>query len=150
MEIKNRDELAATISSSLPIWSFFLGSALCAVIGATFLILPDILQQMGIPLEAFKKWTLNFAGFVWIFLCGCYLLIIAPLKELYSLRTMLKDYVRSRDCNLCADKFNEIEQACSGLKAENARLRAIIDGATNVKIEVEHEDDNENKGTKHT
>jgi len=150
MEEGNRIELASTISTTLPIWSFFLGSALCALIGAVLLILPDVLQQLGIPLETFKKWALAIAGLGWIFACGFYLLAIAPFKEIYRFRSMLKEYVRNSDCNLCTGKLKEIEHACSSLKAENARLQAVIDGTSNMKIEVIHCDDNENKGTKHT
>ncbi len=149
MEEKNRIELVSTISSSLPIWSFFLGSALSVVIGAALLVLPDVLRSFGIALVEFKQWTLCLAGIVWIFLCGFYLLCFAPIKEIYRIRAMLKNYVRRSDCNGCADIQNELLQVCSDLKAENARLRAIIGGAPNVKIEVKERNNNENKGSQH-
>ncbi len=146
MEEKNRAELAATISSSLPIWSFFLGSALCAVIGAALLILPDVLQQLGISLEAFKKLALAIAGIGWLFACGFYLLFIPPLKEVYRIRSMLTDYVRLSDCSGCAENSKELKQAYSDLKTENARLRSIISGTTDNKIDAENKNCEESKG----
>lgn len=147
MEEKNRAELVTTISSSLPIWSFFLGSALCAIIGAALLILPDILQQLGMSLETFKKLALAFAGIVWLFACGFYLLFIPPLKEVYRIRSMLADYVRLSDCSGCAENSKELKQACFDLRAENTRLRAIISGSTDNKIASEDKNCVESKGS---
>ena len=145
MEEKSRAELVASISSSLPIWSFFLGSALCSIIGAALLILPDVLQQFGTPLDAFKKLALAIAGIGWLFACGFYLLFIPPLKEVYRIRSMLTDYVRLSDCNGCSEKSKELEQVISALKTENARLLAIIDSSADAKIAAENKNCIESK-----
>lgn len=126
VENKEKSELVATITGSLPIWSFFLGSALSAVVGALLLVLPDIFQKFEVTLDPVKQWTLTLAGIVWIFGCGGYLLFLAPIKEIYRIRAVLKDYVRRSDCNGCADIQSDLMQECLRLKTENARLRVQI------------------------
>ena len=133
MENKNKHDLVDTISGSLPIWSFFLGSMLSSVLGVLFLILPNILQKFEINIDPVKQLALSSAGLVWIFGCGGYLLLIAPIKEVYGIRSMLKNYVSRSDCNGCADIHDQLMQECLFLKTENAKLSGQISELKSIK-----------------